>query len=110
MPVGYGQHRVCSPGLRPEQDSAAALADIERLQYDAGDASGCLWVADDSLVPLANAGRPDLADTDVSGVADSNGQLVFQDMVRIALADGEGYYAPPLTAWPGHDISRKRKP
>ncbi len=79
--------------LNRSEAQAGALAEVERLRYDAGEVDGRFWVANGSLVLLADASSPDLVNTDVSQVSDSSGRLVFRDMVRTAQSDGEGYYS-----------------
>jgi methyl-accepting chemotaxis protein len=84
--------------LSRSEAQAAALADVARLKYDAGAADGHFWVADGTPVLLADAGQPDLVNTDVSRVSDGSGRMVFRDMVQMAVAEGEGYYT---SSWTG---------
>ena len=94
-------YRLETAGSLSRSDAqAAALAEVERLQYDAGQSDGRFWVADGTMVLLADAGRPDLVNTDVSRVSDSEGRLVYRDIIEMALADGSGYYT---SSWTGSD-------
>lgn len=94
-------HALESSGsVTTEAAQASALAELAGLQYVAEGADGHFWVTDFQPVLLADAGRPDLVNTDVGHISDDNGNLFYRKAVDIAVSNGGGYYT---TYWQSDD-------
>jgi len=62
------------------------------LRWDTGDGEGSFWVSDSRPVLLVDAKNPGMVNTNVAGITDENGNFIYQDVVSIALNEGEGAY------------------
>ena len=67
------------------------LAALNGLRYGEN-LDGYFWVNDYQPVMLLEPFRPDLTNTNVANVTDSHGNYIFQDMVKLAQDEGEGFY------------------
>ena len=76
--------------LSVEEAQLAALAGIEALRYDGGN---YFWVTDFGPTMLMHALKPELTGADLRQSEDSNGVLLFNEMVRVVELEGSGFVA-----------------
>jgi methyl-accepting chemotaxis protein len=72
-------------------EAAAQQEAKERLATMRYGADGYLFILDSRPVVVMHATNASLRNKDVSGIRDTNGKLLFVDMVKTARADGSGY-------------------
>lgn len=86
-------HQMEQSGLMStDQAQAYALVAVGSLRWDTGDGEGSFWVNDSRPVLLVDARNPGMVNTNVSTVADQDGNLIYQHFVSIAQNEGEGAY------------------
>jgi len=86
-------HQMEQSGLvTTDQAQAYALVAVGGLRWDTGDREGSFWVSDSRPVLLVDAKNPGMVNTNVAGITDENGNFIYQDVVSIALNEGEGAY------------------
>ncbi len=83
--------------MTPDQAQAYALVAVSSLRWDTGFGEASFWVQDYQSVLLLDPENPNLVGTNVSGVVDRNGHLVYQEFVSIARGEGEGSYRYPVS-------------
>ena len=76
--------------LSEHEAQAQALAKLRSLRYGA-DSKDYFWVIDTRPVMLMHPYRPDLEGHGVSGFSDPRGKHLFEVMVDVAQAQGQGY-------------------
>ncbi len=86
-------HQMEQAGMMTtDQAQAYALVAVGSLSWDTGDGEGFFWVNDSRPVLLVDARNPGMVNTNVSTVADQDGNLIYQHFVSIARNEGEGAY------------------
>lgn len=73
--------------LTTSEAQSRAISEINELRYTQ-DGDGTFWVTDYQPVLLADPTMPELVNTNVSYVADANGESVFGNMVDICRSQG----------------------
>jgi methyl-accepting chemotaxis protein len=74
--------------IAKEAAQADAIAQIMAMRYGA---DGYFWINDLDARMIAHAAKPKLNGTDVSGMKDPDGVFIFQEFVRTAKANGQGF-------------------
>ncbi len=75
-----------------DQAQALALAALGGVQFDEARGEGPFWATDDAGMLLLDPGRPDLVSTDVSGLRDGEGNLVYRTASDLAGGNSEALY------------------
>jgi len=83
--------------LTEEQAKHEAMARLSEMRYPG---FGYLMIANAKPVVLMHPTLADLRNKDVSNYADSNGKLLFVEMVKVAQANGQGF-VPYMARLPG---------
>ncbi len=73
-----------------EEAQAGAIATIKSMRYGQDD---YYWIHDDNTFMVMHPFKPQLDGTDISGVADPNGTMLFVEMNEVVAADGAGFVA-----------------
>jgi methyl-accepting chemotaxis protein len=77
-----------SGAMTKEAAQEAAKAEIATLRYKGQE---YFWVNDLHQVILVHGVKPELDGKDLTDMKDSNGVYLFQEMVKVAKADGQGF-------------------
>lgn len=82
------QHKRFEAGeITEEEAQKNALAVIENMRYDEVE---YFWVNDLNDIMLMHPIKPELNQTDISGIQDPDGKYLFQEMIAVVKSDGEG--------------------
>ncbi|GAU77075.1 cache domain-containing protein [Fusibacter sp. 3D3] len=73
--------------ITEEEAQKEALRAIENMRYDEVE---YFWVNDMNHIMLMHPIKPELNQTDISGLQDPDGKYLFQEMVSVVKSDGEG--------------------
>jgi len=77
-----------SGAVTTEAAQEAAKAEIAALRYHGQE---YFWVNDLHQIIVVHGVKPDLNGKDLTDMKDAHGVYIFQEMVKVAKADGEGY-------------------
>jgi len=80
---------------------AYAINAVGGLAYCPDEGELAIWVTDYQPVLLADAGQPDLVNTNVGNVRDEKGTLLYRDAVDISRSEGEGLFTVYKPCWDG---------
>ncbi len=81
--------QLAADGKMSEADAKkAAIAAIKTMRYGDGD---YVWINDLQPKMIMHPIKPDMDDQDLSATKDSNGKLLFMEMVSTVKATGDGY-------------------
>ncbi len=90
LPVGeidYQYKRFQAGEITEEEAKKEALSLIEDMRYNEVE---YFWVNDMNDIMLMHPIKPELNQTDISGIQDPDGKYLFQDMIAVVKSDGEG--------------------
>ena len=96
---GYDQ-RAANGEMSVEEAKQKAKEVIRHLRYDE---IQYFWLNDMKPMSVMHPIKPSLEGTDVSGVKDKKGKLLYQEFVRIVKKDGEGFVDYYWTAPDGNE-------
>ncbi|MGL1919731.1 MAG: cache domain-containing protein [Hyphomicrobiales bacterium] len=72
-----------------EEEAKTTALEVIRVQRYGG--SGYLWVNDSNNVMIMHAVKPSLETKDLSGLQDTDGVYIFQEMTKVVQASGSGF-------------------
>ena len=85
--IDFQYKRFQAGKITEEEAKKQALTVIENMRYNEVE---YFWVNDLNNIMLMHPIKPELNQTDISGIQDPDGKYLFQEMIAVVKSDGEG--------------------